>query len=109
MMPIADDAMQAEPPHDRAALESVLEPLMRLAELHEHGKENYGRKVTAQLLDAFLKTEERFAHQHDSTDQEVIDAMRTVQVQPSTVKQTLPFDDACTSWTSAYPEVTRSH
>lgn len=72
--------LQAQPLHERTARESVLEPLIRVAEAHQGGMEEYARNVVKELFDAFLRTEERFAGKLESTDQEVIDSMRTVQV-----------------------------
>ena len=58
----------------------MLEPLIRVAEAHKCGKADYARNVVQHLFEAFVRTEERFASKLETTDQEVIDSMRTVQV-----------------------------
>ncbi|KAK9790754.1 hypothetical protein WJX73_002279 [Symbiochloris irregularis] len=47
-----------------------------LAVMH-HEIQEYARSVIKELFDAFLRVEERFAGKLESTDQEVIDSMRT--------------------------------
>lgn len=64
---------------DRTALESQVEPLMRVAKAHENGKEAYARSVALELFEDFLRVEERFAANKDATEQEVIDSMRKVE------------------------------
>lgn len=65
---------------DRAALESGVEALVRVAKAHEEGKEAYARSIVLDLFEDFLAIEERFAAANkDATEQEVIDSMRRVQ------------------------------
>lgn len=72
--------VQSEPLHERTGLESQLEPLIRVARAHEQGKEEYARNIAKDLFDTFLATEERFAGNQEATEQEIIDAMRSIQV-----------------------------
>ena len=52
----------------------------QVASAHRLGKEHYARRVVKSLFDAFLLVEERFSTNTESTEQEKIDAMRTVKV-----------------------------
>ena len=61
---------------DRAALESQLEGLLRVARAHDAGKESYAQSVATELFEDYLLVEERFAANKDATEQEVIDSMR---------------------------------
>ena len=70
--------MQAAPFIDRAALESQVETLVRVAKAHENGKEAYARSIAFELFQDFLQIEERFAANKEATEQEVIDSMRLV-------------------------------
>lgn len=72
--------MQAAPFIDRAALESQVEPLIRVATNHASGKEAYARSIAIELFEDFLRIEERFAAHKNATEQEVIDAMRLVSL-----------------------------
>lgn len=66
---------------DRAALESQVEALVRVAKAHEDSKETYARSIVLELFEDFLAIEERFAAANkDATEQEVIDSMRRVPI-----------------------------
>ena len=73
-------SVQAAPFIDRAALDSQVEPLIRVATSHASGKEAYARSIAMELFEDFLRIEERFAANKNATEQEVIDAMRLVCV-----------------------------
>lgn len=70
---------QAAPFIDRAAVDSQVEPLIRVARSHANGKEAYARSVAIELFEDFLIIEERFAANKNTTEQEVIDSMRLVR------------------------------
>lgn len=73
--------VQAESLHEKTALESQLDPLIRVARAHENGRQEYIRMIIRQLFESFLHVEERFAGtDFEATEQEVIDSMRTVKV-----------------------------
>lgn len=63
---------------DRAAIESQVEPLIRVARSHNDGKEAYARSIAVDLFEDFLRVEERFAAKKNTTEQEIIDSMRLV-------------------------------
>ena len=66
---------------DRAALESQLEGLLRVAKAHDAGKESYAQNVATELFEDYLRVEERFSAEKSTTEQEVIDSMRKVHPQ----------------------------
>ena len=86
---------QAAPFIDRAALESQVEPLIRVATSHASGKEAYARSVAIELFEDFLRIEERFAAHKNATEQEVIDAMRLVRVSSLCTRLSGPCADSC--------------
>ena len=71
--------MQASSVIDRAAVDSQVEPLIRVAQNHAGGKEAYARSIAIELFEDFLSIEERFAAKKSATEQEIIDSMRLVQ------------------------------
>lgn len=71
--------MQATALQDRAALESQLEGLIRVAKSQELGKESYAQNIATSLFEDYLEVEERFAANQEVTEQEVIDSMRKVR------------------------------
>jgi len=77
--------VQASPFIDRAAVESQVEPLSRVAQSHASGKEAYARSIAIELFEDFLHIEERFAANKTATEQEVIDSMRLVSTVQSTI------------------------
>lgn len=65
---------------EQTALQSVLEPLFRVAQAHQNDRNGYMHSIVRGLFDIFINVERRFADQLDRTDQEIIDSMRKVQV-----------------------------
>ena len=75
-------AVQASSVIDRAAVDSQVEPLIRVAQNHAGGKEAYARSIAIELFEDFLGIEERFAAKKTATEQEIIDSMRLVRPPP---------------------------
>lgn len=63
---------------DRTALKSALEPLQKILQEHRGGRDAYARQVCMELMEEFLRVEERFQRLSEATEQEVIDSMRQV-------------------------------
>lgn len=68
--------MQGASETERSALSAAIAPLQALAARHVDGPAAYALDVAAQLVEAFLATEERF--NCGATEQEVIDSLRQV-------------------------------
>ena len=75
-------AMQDAKPGDKQLLNSQCEPLLTVAEAHAEGKESFARSIATELFSDFLSVEERFAANKEATEQEVIDSLRQVTLQP---------------------------
>ena len=72
--------MQAAPEIEQNTLGSLLDGLKAVCKQFADGKEAYARSIASDLLLSFLDVEERFSVDHEATEQEVIDALRQVQI-----------------------------
>ena len=69
-------ALDEVSPAERTGLAALLEPLQDVARAHVGGKEEFARRMTTELLQAYLAVEEKFECGGKITEQEVIDTLR---------------------------------